>query len=422
VRDVENPGTDTITIPHFRYRHMEAQIHNDARGWDEPQNVVAANSEPGDFGKIWGNFTKDELPPSAGYALPVGVGHAGDYNGYTVSYREYMSRDHYRKALTCCGSHTADYMSTRMVRMAAALRTSDWTLPPEPHDAFAQADEARQQAEAIALGTVSSAAYDAWLKAIPDDKAPQIVAQPPSIARFQASTFTWRGGSNAVDNPIARVERLVDGQWRTFADETGEVQTMVTFPHGAQGVADTYTGAQDWLWTANFEAFDATPQLNHPFVQTPAGTYRFVVHGTRRAGGVDTPYTLASSTFTVSPWGGITASGLTAQPDGSVTFTIDPVAYPRTYGSAFRFIHDDGAIVCKTCTFRPWASGSTAVSAVVTVRRAGGAVIDHYAATLSGGVWTAAAALQPGDVASIEPGDIRDAFGETNAVRYAVTA
>ena len=46
---------------------------------------------------------------NCGYALPVGLGHTGDYNGYTVSYREYMARDSYRKALTSYGAHTADY-------------------------------------------------------------------------------------------------------------------------------------------------------------------------------------------------------------------------------------------------------------------------------------------------------------------------
>src|SRR6185436_15662923 len=98
---------------------------NDARGWDAPENLVAANSEPADATQIWGNFTKEELPPERGYKLAVGIGHAGDYNGYTVSYREYMNRDSYRKALTSYGPHTADYMVTRLVRMAAALQKGE---------------------------------------------------------------------------------------------------------------------------------------------------------------------------------------------------------------------------------------------------------------------------------------------------------
>lgn len=421
VRDVENP-TATITISDLRYRHMRAQVHNDAKGWDKVENAIAANAEPADFSKIWGNFTKTELDSETGYALTVGVGHAGDYNGYTVSYREYMSRDHYRKALTCCGPHTADYMSTRMVAMGAALRTNDWTLAAEPLEPLAQADEARQTALAVALGAASSAAYDAWLAALPNDKGPAaIVTQPPaSIERFSAATFTWRGGSNAVDNPSASVERLVDGTWTPFADQTGEVQTMIKFPKGAQGVVDTYTGNQEWLWTANFEAFDATPQQGHPMVQTPLGTYRFVVEGQIRQGNANVPYRFESASFDVTPWDGITADSLVTNADGSVSFRVADV-YPRSYaGSPFRYIRDDGnQVLCRTCSFRPWAATGTVTSATVTVVRDGGAV-DLVPATVDGnGVWTAATALASGDVASIAAGGIVDAFGEINGAEYA---
>src|SRR5690606_35426624 len=106
---------------------MRAQIHNDARGWDAPANLLRAESEPADITQIHGNFTREEIQELGvpGYKLVVGVGHAGDYNGYTISYREYMNRDHYRKALTAYGPHTADYMVTRLVRMGAALQGAD---------------------------------------------------------------------------------------------------------------------------------------------------------------------------------------------------------------------------------------------------------------------------------------------------------
>src|SRR3546814_11110776 len=103
---------------------MRAQVHNDARGWDAPAYALTAESEPPSLADIKGNFTHEEIQDLGvpGYKLAVGVGHAGDYNGYTVSYREYMSRDSYRKALTSYGPHTADYMVTRLVRMAAAMK------------------------------------------------------------------------------------------------------------------------------------------------------------------------------------------------------------------------------------------------------------------------------------------------------------
>ena len=403
-------STKTLSISDYLYRRMQAQVHNDAKGWDLPENAVAANSEPEDPAKIWGNFTKEELSPELGYALPVGVGHAGDYVGYTVSYREYMNRDHYRKALTSYGPHTADYMNTRLMRMAAALKGGP-AVAPEPHDTALQADEARQIAVATALGQASSQAYDAWLAALPNDQGPAAaLAQPTDITRFDAATFQWRGGSNAVDNPVATVQRLVGRKWRTFADQSGEVQTMVAFPQGAQGLAQTYAGQTDWKWTANFEAFDGFPSR---LGQTPSGTYRFLVSGQIRQAGATAPYTLTSEPFEVSPWKGVALADPAVDAQGNASFTASSV-YPRTYTSAFPFIADDGnKFVCKTCSFRPWASSADVASATVRVIRADG-TRETMRATLVDGRWVAPTALRAGDRAEVGAGDVRDANGEIN--------
>jgi hypothetical protein len=400
----------TLTISDARYQRMQAQVHNDAKGWDAPENAVAANSEPSDPAKIWGNFTKEELSPDLGYALPVGVGHAGDYVGYTVSYREYMNRDHYRKALTSYGPHTADYMNTRLMRMAAALKGGP-AVQPEPHDTALQADEARQEALAVTLGQTSSAAYDAWLAGLPNDKGPAApLEQPKNITRFDAATFTWRGGSNAADNPRVAVQRKVNGVWKTYADQSGEVQTMVEFPEGIEGLAHTYAGNTEWRWTANFEAFDAFPSR---LGRTPAGTYRFVVNGAIRQDNAPKPYRLVSETFTVKRWRGVELSDPRVSSTGASSFKASSV-YPRTYESPFRFVKDDGRTdVCKTCTFRPWASEAPVASATVTVTRASGRV-DAVEARLRNGRWVAPTALRAGDRAVVRPGGVRDANGETN--------
>ncbi len=405
----------TVTVSDEKHKRMVAQVHNDAKGWEAPENAVAANAEPADPAQIKGNFTKEELPASLGYALPIGVGHAGDYNGYVVSYREYMIRDHYRKALTAYGSHTADYMVTRMVRLAGSLKGGP-ALAPEPLDPVATADEQREEAFMQALGNLSSAVYDTWLASLPSDVGPaKALAQPKNITRFQAAAFSWRGGSNAVDNPVARVERLVGGRWRPFADQSGEVQTMLALPSGVGGVVDTYGGNQEWVWTANFEAFDAFPRSAIPGGQTPAGTYRFVVDGTIRLDGADTAYHLVSNAFTVSPWRGITVTNAKRAKNGSVSFTIAPVSYPRTYASLFRYINDDkNQRLCRTCSFRPWARSAQIVRVVVRVVHANGTV-ENMVATRSGSGWILK--TKPSDRVTIEPGGVRDAFGETNAVR-----
>jgi hypothetical protein len=410
---------NTVTITDARHARMDAQVHNDAAGWEDVGNAIAANAEPSDPTKIWGNFTKEELPADLGYALPVGVGHAGDYNGYVVSYREYMNRDHYRKALTAYGSHTADYMVTRMVRLAGSLKGGP-ALAPEPLEPVAVVDLAREEAFMLALGAASSAAYEAWMSTHPDDVGPAAaVTDPENITHFDGATFTWRGGSNAVDNPVASVERLVDGAWVPFADQSGEVQTMVKFPSGVQGVLDTYLGNQEWLWTANFEAFIAFPATVVPGGQTPVGTYRFVVDGLIRQGGSNEPYHLESAPFTVSPWTGVTVSAAKVEPGGSVSFSA-AATYPRTYDSPFRYIADDGnAVLCKTCSFRPWASGSTIVAATVHVVRADGTTAD-VPATLRDGRWVAATALKPGDAATIRPGAVVDAAGAANGAKVSL--
>ena len=401
---------ETLTVDDDAFQRMRAQVNNDAAGWDAPENAVAANSEPSDPAKIWGNFTHTELPSDLGYAVPIGVGHAGDYMGYTVSYREYMNRDHYRKALTAYGPHTADYVNTRLMKMAGELKGGP-AYEGEPHDTALLADEARQEALAVSLGQASSAAYDAWLKALPNDRGPvEPTAQPSDITRFNAATFSWRGGANAVDNPVVRVERLTGKTWKAFADQSGEVQTMVTFPEGAEGVAQTYAGNTEWIWTANFEAYNGFPAR---LGSTPDGTYRFVVDGHAREGGQTKTYHLESDPFTVSPWTGVTANDGRVEPDGSVSFSASS-SYPRTYESPFRYIADDGRTdVCKTCTFRPWAAGAEVVSATVTVVRADGST-GQVAATRDGDRWVAPVAFAAGDQAVIRPGDLRDANGETN--------
>jgi hypothetical protein len=118
---------------------------------------------------------------------------------------------------------------------------------------------------------------------------------------------------------------------------------------------------------------------------------------------------------------------MTLNPDGSVSFSTSPVVYPRTYKSRIRFVHDDlgginagpsdtnGSIICKTCTFRPWATSGRVVSATVTVLDSSGQVVRTVPATFDGTRWVAAAHLVPGQSAVVPPGGLLDAYGETNA-------
>ena len=425
-----------FTVGNDAYQRMKAQVNNDAAGWDLPENTARAVSEPADPSKIYGNFTQTELTPDQGYKLAIGVGHAGDYNGYTISYREYQAHDHYRKALTSYGPHTADYMTKRMMELAATLNGVD---EPELQTDIARGapDEARQVVMSTALGATSFAAYEAWYHALPTDKGPagEATAEPKSITRFDATDFSWRGGSNAVDNPTVTVQRQVGGEWKNFAGQHGEIQTKVEFPNGIDAMdpgggnafTDTYSGNQEWIWTAHFEAFDAFPE---GIGSTPSGTYRFVAEGkSRTAPATDTTYEAVSEPFQVKPWEGIKVGDIRGDSDGSVSFSVDPIQYPTSYATDFGYIqtsgttpqgdgvikHDEfGQPFCATCTFRPWASTSEVKTATVTVVRKDGSSQKVDATKGSDGRYHAPANLYEGDKAFVDKGGVVDSNGETN--------
>jgi len=301
-------------------------------------------------------------------------------------------------------------------------------IPSEPLDGLAAIDEQRQEAEAIAIGQVAPAAYDLWTASIPDSAGPAApITQPKSIERFDAAVFKWTGGDNWTDNPTVVVQRLVDGVWSPYENQSGEVQTILDKPQDiVSALPGRLAGTQRWTWEASFEAFDSYPRADVPGGQTPNGTYRFVVDGFIHQGGAVKPYHLTSDPFSVSPWLGVTASHL-MQVGDTITFTTGPITYPRTYKSPIAFVHDDlggngnandgnASILCKTCTFRPWATSGQVVTAIVTVLDPSGHVVETVPASFDGTKWVAQVTLQRGQTVEIAPGGLRDAYGETNGV------
>lgn len=429
------PAQKLTGISNAKMQHMLAQVHNDAYGWDDPKNILIADSEPTDIKKIFGNFTKfgtgGELSSEEGFALVVGLGHTGDYDGYTVSYREFASRETYRKSLTSYGPHTADYMNTHLVHAARFL--SDGTpIPPVPNQAQGDADEVRQTAEAAALGQLGAFYLDGWDATRADDLGPEaVLVQPkPTMQRFGAATVTWRGGNNWTDNPVVRVQRQVDGTWVDYADQSGEVVTTLHTPDGVSVVDERQPDGKEWKWTATFEAFDAWPKADVEGGQVPSGTYRFLIDGQIHDAGAAKDYHLESGAFQVTPWEGLTASDPTLA-GGNVVVTTPPVVYPRTYtpdASFAAFIRDDGgdkggttSAFCRTCSFRPWARTGTIESVTVTVVRDGVVVrtvpaVKQPAAVppLPTTTWTAATALQPGEVAFVNRAGVLDGYNEIN--------
>jgi hypothetical protein len=463
---------------------MRAQVNNPADGWNNLGHVLTAESEPVDPARIKGNYTHDDGAASAalGYRLTIPISMANDYNGYIATYREYQRGDHYRKALTGWGPHSSDYMATRLVYLGRRLRDPAAPLPPDMvTEALLQpkveADLAVNEARATALGTAGATAIAAFEAALPDDPQPAPVTQPADVERFGAALFTWNGGSNFTDNPVVRVERqtVLAGRaapggeaeevarWVPYADQSGELPVTLEFPQGPD-VPSYLTGGQQWRWTAHFEAFVSQFDTGQPGPPaTLAGSYRFVVDGTRRTGGAPVPYHLTSEEFEVAPWSGITIDDFRLEPDRTMSFRvgprssytvggpssdvdvvgdgpqleagIGPIDYPDSYDSPTRFVDDrrtafrdpaapgDPARLewfCFDCSFRPWLDSGDAKTAFVTIRSAStGELVKRVRATPSGGRWATSRALAAGEVAVVEPGDVTDRHGDYNGAASA---
>jgi hypothetical protein len=418
---------------------MEAEINNNAAGWNATSYVAHAGSEPTKDAKIKGNFTHSELGAGKyagcrGFTLPVGLGHTGDYNGYTVSYREYQARDSYRKALTSYGPHTGDYMVTNLVGMAAHLMCGT-PVPTQPTDPIAAADEVRQQSEAVVLGKISSAYYNTWSAHIPNSVGPaRVLRQPRNLRRFDDATLTWVGGDNWTDDPTVTVRRLVQGHWRKYADQSGEIQVVLDGrPALSSAALNEATGKQRWRWTASMEAYDSYPRADIAHGQVPNGRYRFVVHGHIHLGGRPQRYQLTSRIFTVRPWRGIQLHWVTVTRHRA-TFAVSPIRYPRLPRhiphALHRFYRDDhggtgkpgASVLCITCSFRPWAThGRLATALVLVVNRLGRVVRRLHAHHIKGTrLWTVRVHLHRGQHVRIPAGGARDTYGETN--RQAVSS
>jgi len=498
--DLPAPPT-TRKFPDRLIEHMRAQVLNDATGWDDPTCKqlgcgAQAESEPTDLTKVFGNYTHDDttmrgghaLGPAAskyGYKLTVTIAMANDYNGYIASYREFMDRDHYRKALTGWGPHSSDYYATRLSQMGHALQGDSaarqaidgQTKARKANPAWAPmvakevADQRHEEAKVRAVGATASAGVKAYALTLPNDGGTDAeLVQPKTIQRFDAATFTWDGGNNYTDNPVVTVEREVGGRWLTFADQSGEVPVTLQYPASSQGGYDPTAiangligyrgGGQVWRWTATFEAFVSRFPLvdpqGHSYTATPAGTYRFVVHGVWRKSNADTRYTRFSDPFDVKPWSGIAVDDArldsarhvtfvagpshdikeqtvrrTARPpfqpgDAPVSFRIGPVDFPDTVAdqkaTGAHFLDslrgysgtgiDNVEHYCLDCTFRPWLDSTDSLTAKLVIKSLLGKTTTERLVPDASGRFRSRSILGPGDTATIT---IDDAWGDTTA-------
>nr|MBV6630850.1 hypothetical protein [Oceanococcus sp. HetDA_MAG_MS8] len=456
------------------FRRMQAQIHNDANGWEDLQNLLHAESEPVEPTEIWGNFTHEELT-EFGYELVIPVGMANDYWGYMPAYREYRSHDHYRKALAGLGPHGADFLNNRLARGAASLKGHPGPAAG-PLDTLYLAESARAEALALGLGLAAQAVVPVYEATLPNDGGnPQIVEQPKDVPRFAAASLRFVGGSNYTDMPTVEVQRLINGVWTTVGDQTGEVQLHLDFlgatevfaPDDSVSVpnpddlAAWRLGQFIWEWTATYEAFasdiplveahqvgQGRPQQSYV---TPAGRYRFVVQGEHKGTG---NYNLVSDSFAVlnaahMPIDELQLNGqqLSARlgvslmsefkrgagTDDTIETSLrsfGPIDYndvaesPIPWARPGKNIHtyaegdDDDEFYCHRCSFRPWRDTGDWERICASLVRANGereqACLDNIALDQGQASFRFRQVPQSGDKVGFAQGDLRDTLGQIN--------
>ncbi len=467
-----------LTMSGEVFARMKAQIHNDATGWDDLNNILEAESEPVDPAQIKGNFTHEELT-EYGYGLVIPVGMANDYWGYMPAYREYRAHDHYRKALAGLGPHGADFLATRLSRLAASLNGH----PGQPLSALDMVfalESTRVELIAQALGVLASTVTPIYEAALPNDGGePQITVQPPaSMGRFDAAAVKWIGGSTYEGFPQVVVERQNGDIWEVAGTLDGEIQLHAKFPGATQilpieggvnipqipDLLSWAAGTFEWEWTANFEAFASelplpepgdTQRPQSPYV-TPAGSYRFVIRGHHRGAG---DYELVSDVFVIENSAPISADNLRVAGNalefelGPVntytTFTdgaghdrpeiesatpqvFGPIDYPDSYEAQMPWIREERnlhrypeseQVYCHHCTFRPWLSVGEPAQVCASLLAAG-EVLERscVAQKAAGATWQVAfeTPLAQADELAVMPGDLSDSLGQVNAQRFSL--
>ena len=250
--------------------------------------------------RIAENFS--ETTVEDGYEIAAVLSMANAWQGYFVTRWEYENRNHYRESLTPYGPGSADHVNAALVDLAAELR-GEGTAESRV-SAVEAADSGRREATYRALVAAEQSAVRGYRASIPPagEGVGEAVDHPDATGRFETATFTWVGGSNAVDHPRVALQRRVDGEWTDVAhSETHELVVRTDQPWLYEEPERLPAREREWTvaWEVPWSAAD--------------GTYRFAVAGTARGtpgsseatffdpAGADAAYEVTSEPFEVGP-------------------------------------------------------------------------------------------------------------------------
>ena len=248
--------------------------------------------------RIAENFSTNRLED--GYDIAAVLSMGNQSIGYFVTRWEFENRNHYRQSLTPFGAGSTEYVSGSLLGLARELQGGPEATTRS--STIERVDRVRRTGTYAGLAVADESAVPAYHTLVRPDGATagEPREHPSTTGRFERATFTWVGGTNAVDVPRVRLEREDADGWTAVADSRGH-ELVVTTGHSSMLSSPTETLDREREWNAVWEVpWDA---------QT--GRYRFVVAGTARsmpgAGersefdplGADTEYRVVSESFLV---------------------------------------------------------------------------------------------------------------------------
>ena len=239
-----------------------------------------------------------------GFARGIPLSHANDWTGYIYTSDQYDNQQG-RSDQGAYGRDQGWYLVDKAIDLTKVLINPDYNYGSFDRSALMLADDllAETSGWAIVAATpVTHEVRDAIL-------VPNVVnecgglAQPQSVARFDRTSFAWRGGNNGADLPEVELQRLTgdnqddDSSWSNVIDAEGfemhlymkvyRVQPQDPIVPGEPGCNELV----DHIYSIVFE----------PAYDFPTGTYRFVSRGVfRTAPKTDEAYRVASEPFTIS--------------------------------------------------------------------------------------------------------------------------
>lgn len=198
------------------------------------------------------------------------IGIAQDSFGYLVPARDWLAGG-YEIGINTWGPYWADYVSDNIVSLALELETGVQSV--DRHSIIERQDPINYQPPPVASEVVKA------------------VNQPTNGRRFDAFSFTWKGGDPGVDQPVVTLQKLIDDEFEDLEQADGR-------PISTDGYRLVLFYEDNNQWTVYWELAEDEPR----------GTYRFIARGVNYDGGEQSiqppfftgePYEIVSDSFKV---------------------------------------------------------------------------------------------------------------------------